>query len=244
MLGYYYDVETGLFYCNSRYYNPEWCRFISPDDIEYLDPESVNGLNLYCYCKNDPINLCDPSGHAAVSAIIGLVIGLVVELAVDYLEDDSRTLDHSFWEYVGAGVGGAISGGFGAAKNVLLRLGGAVLGSVAQGAISENVDYSFESFGKDLFAGVVAFGISEGITILGKTVLRNWTNKSLIGAPKEASRQIKQLSRGWPLKNLKPYAKTILEIANRYGGMFSFYNKFIGGVYSFSTQISHNALTK
>ena len=44
--GYYYDVETQLFYCNSRYYSPELCRFISPDSIEYLDPESIKELSL------------------------------------------------------------------------------------------------------------------------------------------------------------------------------------------------------
>ena len=43
--GYYYDKETKLYYLNSRYYNPEWRRFISPDDTIYLDPESVNDLN-------------------------------------------------------------------------------------------------------------------------------------------------------------------------------------------------------
>ena len=43
--GYYYDRETKLYYLNSRYYNPEWRRFISPDDTIYLDPESVNDLN-------------------------------------------------------------------------------------------------------------------------------------------------------------------------------------------------------
>ena len=53
--GYYYDVETQLFYCNSRYYSPELCRFISPDSIEHLDPESINGLNLYCYCANNSV---------------------------------------------------------------------------------------------------------------------------------------------------------------------------------------------
>ena len=58
-----YDVETQLFYCNSRYYSPELCRFISPDSIEYLDPKSINGLNLYCYCFNNPIMYADPSGH-------------------------------------------------------------------------------------------------------------------------------------------------------------------------------------
>ena len=41
--GYYYDIETQLFYCNSRYYSPELCRWISPDSIEYLDPQSING---------------------------------------------------------------------------------------------------------------------------------------------------------------------------------------------------------
>ena len=54
--GYYYDDDTGLYYCNARYYSPKWRRFISPDDTAYLDPKTVNGLNLYCYCGNDPVN--------------------------------------------------------------------------------------------------------------------------------------------------------------------------------------------
>lgn len=61
--GYYYDIETGLYLVTTRYYNPEWCRFISPDSIEYLDPSSINGMNLYAYCNNDPINKYDPTGH-------------------------------------------------------------------------------------------------------------------------------------------------------------------------------------
>ncbi len=61
--GYYYDEDTKLYYLNARYYSPEWRRFISPDDTAYLDPESVNGLNLYAYCNNDPVNYADPSGH-------------------------------------------------------------------------------------------------------------------------------------------------------------------------------------
>ena len=56
-------VETQLYYCNSRYYSPELCRFISPDNVSYLDPSCVNGLNLYCYCMNNPIIYADPSGH-------------------------------------------------------------------------------------------------------------------------------------------------------------------------------------
>ncbi len=80
--GYYYDTETQLFYCNSRYYSPELCRWISPDSIEYLDPENINGLNLYCYCANNPIMYVDPNGHMpkwAQWVVGGLAIaGLVV----------------------------------------------------------------------------------------------------------------------------------------------------------------------
>lgn len=58
-----------------RYYSPELCRFIQPDDIEYLDPSSINGFNLYCYCMNNPIMYCDPSGHWIESVFDILSIG-------------------------------------------------------------------------------------------------------------------------------------------------------------------------
>ena len=57
-------VDTEMYYCKSRYYNPVLGRFISPDSIEYLDPSSINGMNLYAYCGNDPVNRYDPMGHS------------------------------------------------------------------------------------------------------------------------------------------------------------------------------------
>ncbi len=63
--GYYYDTETGLYYLQTRYYDPELGRFISQDSIEYADYESVNGLNLYAYCGNNPVMYVDPSGMKA-----------------------------------------------------------------------------------------------------------------------------------------------------------------------------------
>ena len=62
--GYYFDIETGLYYLNSRYYDPELGRFISPDTMEYLSPNNINGLNLYAYCVNNPINRYDPTGNS------------------------------------------------------------------------------------------------------------------------------------------------------------------------------------
>lgn len=61
--GEFYDAEAGLYYQRSRYYNPATGRFISEDSYrgDVNDPSS---LNLYTYCKNDPVNFIDPSGHA------------------------------------------------------------------------------------------------------------------------------------------------------------------------------------
>ena len=53
--GYYYDVETNLALVSSRYYSLELGRFIQPADISSLDPQSINGLNLYTYAVNNPI---------------------------------------------------------------------------------------------------------------------------------------------------------------------------------------------
>lgn len=54
--GYYYDSESGLYYCQTRYYDPNLCIWLTPDSIEYLTPKVNNGVNLYCYCNNNPVN--------------------------------------------------------------------------------------------------------------------------------------------------------------------------------------------
>jgi len=75
---YYYDDETGFYYLNSRYYDPETGRFVSADDesvlLEWCD--NLSDINLFEYCKNNPVNMYDPTGHFATVAIgIGLVTG-------------------------------------------------------------------------------------------------------------------------------------------------------------------------
>lgn len=62
--GYYLDTETGFYFLKTRYYDPEVGRFITIDDISYLDPESINGLNLYAYCGNNPVMRSDPQGKS------------------------------------------------------------------------------------------------------------------------------------------------------------------------------------
>ena len=64
--GYYYDDETGLYYIQSRYYNPEWGRFMNLDGIIF-DDNFYRNLNLYHYCKNNPVGNYDIAGNWVMS---------------------------------------------------------------------------------------------------------------------------------------------------------------------------------
>ena len=67
--GYAYDNETGLYYLQSRYYDPKVGRFLNADDTGYLGASgTVLGYNLYTYCENNTANLMDHSGCLSVSA--------------------------------------------------------------------------------------------------------------------------------------------------------------------------------
>ena len=60
--GYVYDVETGLYYLRSRYYNPSWGRFVNADD--QLDARiTIKAQNIFSYCANLPVMLVDENGH-------------------------------------------------------------------------------------------------------------------------------------------------------------------------------------
>ena len=89
--GYYFDAESGMYYLQSRYYDPEIRRFISADDVNVLDEELENLMqyNLTIYCMNDPINRCDTNGDWSLpnwakkaAAAVGVVVVVVAVAAV------------------------------------------------------------------------------------------------------------------------------------------------------------------
>ena len=63
--GYNYDFTTGLYYLQSRYYNPEWGRFLNVDDVKILASSAGDPLaaNMYAYCNNNPVNFSDYTGY-------------------------------------------------------------------------------------------------------------------------------------------------------------------------------------
>ena len=59
--GYVYDEETGLYYLQSRYYDPTTGRFISADTL-LSTGQGVLGHNAFAYCRDNPSSCFDPEG--------------------------------------------------------------------------------------------------------------------------------------------------------------------------------------
>ena len=55
--GQQYDPISQQYYLRARYYNPVIGRFTQEDSY------NVDGLNLYVYCRNNPVSYVDPSGN-------------------------------------------------------------------------------------------------------------------------------------------------------------------------------------
>ena len=173
--GYYFDSETGLYYLNSRYYDPAIGRFISPDSINYLDPESINGLNLYAYCLNNPVMYSDPYGTTAWwEWLLGGLI--VVGLAVGSIVTGGAVAA----VFAGAAIGGAISYGTQAVSGELnwgqfaLDIGvGALTGAIGASGLSRGVATAL--------SGLIGSGSSIASDLInGKPV--NWGKAAISGA--------------------------------------------------------------
>ena len=63
--GYVYDTESELYYLQSRYYDPELCRFINADSYASTG-QGVLGNNMFAYCRSNPINYIDLLGSRDV----------------------------------------------------------------------------------------------------------------------------------------------------------------------------------
>jgi RHS repeat-associated protein len=117
--GYYYDSETGLYYLNSRYYDPETGRFINADNLAVLDADTETPIqyNLFAYGFNNPINMSDSSGNWPKWATkVAIGIGIIAAAAA-----------------VTVLTGGAAAGPVVAAINCVAH--GALVGAVKQGAV-------------------------------------------------------------------------------------------------------------
>lgn len=78
-----YDEETGLYYLQSRYYDPEICRFINAD-IYPTTGQGLTGNNMFAYCGNNPVDRKDTTGTIWETVFDVLSLGAsVVEVALN-----------------------------------------------------------------------------------------------------------------------------------------------------------------
>ena len=76
--GYYYDKETGLAMVGHRYCSPKLCRFIQPVDVSSLNPYSINGLNLYAYMNNNPVDRAKLSSTTNLGTLTGFSTTMMI----------------------------------------------------------------------------------------------------------------------------------------------------------------------
>ena len=167
--GYYYDEESSMYYCKSRYYVPEWCRWLNADSPSFLEPTIPNQMNLFTYCSNNPIANIDSNGKFGflatllIGAVIGAVVNVASQLASDVLTnlaDSDDEFQFSSWQtYVGAAAGGFIGGALTFAKIPGAdAISSFATTSITMGLenITSNSDYSTEEIIKNsLFSAAI-----------------------------------------------------------------------------------------
>ena len=100
---YVYDEETGLYYLQSRYYNPEIGRFINADALVSTG-QGLLGNNMFAYCRNNPVCRKDIPGTTDVD---------IFDDGDSNLLDDDKEIS-----------GGKISNGSGSANAQTVNTGG------------------------------------------------------------------------------------------------------------------------
>ncbi|MFQ9477003.1 RHS repeat-associated core domain-containing protein [Barnesiella intestinihominis] len=162
--GYYYDAETGLYYLNSRYYDPSIGRFINADDISYIQPTDINGLNLFAYCGNNPVMYTDPEGTWSWSSFWRGVVNVLT--GVGAIVAGALVIASGV-----AGVGMLVVAGVTITAGALTTInGGADIGEAISG-------YNFVRdgiFGGNQSAYNLYSGITAGVAAVGSAICGGW----------------------------------------------------------------------
>jgi len=98
-----HDVQTG--------------RFINSDDLSELDPKTLNGLNLYIYCNDNPVMRTDETGRGFWDWFKWVLVGIVAVIAVAAIIVGTVFTGGALAAVIaGAGIGALTGGGIGAAN--------------------------------------------------------------------------------------------------------------------------------
>ena len=157
--GYIYDRDTGLYYLQSRYYDPEIGRFINADTYTTTDADGLLSTNMFAYCENNPVMGSDPTGewvHLAIGAAIGAAINVATSYVAHSIAGESYSIRDAITDAaVGAASGALAASGVGkAGQTVLNGLIGGV--SAAYTSYKETGKVSLREVGKSAFISAAA----------------------------------------------------------------------------------------
>ena len=113
--GYYFDAEIGMYYLQSRYYDPAVGRFVNADvPVNLGMGGTIQSFNLFAYVENNPISMADEIGYAAINVICAAIGAVVGWFFGDWV---AKKLGYSSgWKYwairAGVVVGGIVIGWF------------------------------------------------------------------------------------------------------------------------------------
>ena len=178
------DEETGFYYLQSRYYNPELGRFISAD-VYLSTGQGVLGHNAYAYCLNNPNNRIDPDGELGLfgSTLIGALVGAAISVVTNGIANVING-DDFFVGAAKAAVSGAVSGALtvltggvaAAVTSSVVRqiaidaaLGGAI--SVVSDVVVGNIE-SVGDAAKSFVSGAIGAGVSSGLGKYAQRIAR------------------------------------------------------------------------
>ena len=176
--GYRFDVETGYYYLQSRYYNPQIGRFISADG---LVGETGNLLtqNMYAYSFNNPVMYSDPSGKFAISAlIIGVVVGMIIGAGTSVVTQAAS----NDWDFTNINYGLVINDAiFGGISGALAVSGLGMLGSAFTGGLLNGFQLLIESAITGQQINSTEAWISMGLGFAGGFIPSGFNARNLSG---------------------------------------------------------------
>ncbi|MBI5050671.1 MAG: hypothetical protein HZC11_07350 [Nitrospirae bacterium] len=180
------DSSTGLYYYGARYYDPFFGRFITPDTIVQApyDPQS---LNRYSYCRNNPINLVDPTGHSWWKNIFKAIGIAVAGIALTIFSGGALApLVGTYWAGVatGAFMGATIGGSFAAATGGNIGMG--LLTGFVGGAVFAGLAPGLGTLSDGVFRGITLGG-AQGPLTAGASMGSNFVAGFLGGAASGAA---------------------------------------------------------
>lgn len=190
-----YDTETGLYYLQTRYYDPEVGRFINAD-IYVSTGQGVLGNNMYLYCGNNPVVRADDEGdfwNIVVGAVVGAVFSAAAQVINNAIQGENLLDGVGTAALTGAASGALAASGAGLVVSVV---GNAAI-SMAVNATNQVIkNKGFDNFdvGDMLIDGVIGAiagrvgGKGMGKFANLKTLNKNLTKKVISGS-KEAVKQ-------------------------------------------------------